>query len=89
MPICDEKKENHYSLLCAQMLRHFIKKRKRTKFCQFPSMIWKIPIVNHLFNFFIDLSCGGVDDILKKRTQHCDTTRRWDLNKRRFTSNFF
>jgi hypothetical protein len=34
---------------------------------------------------FIDFSRGGVDDILKKE----DTTRRWDSNKRRFTSNVF
>jgi hypothetical protein len=29
MPICDEKKENHYSLLCAQILRHSMKSKKK------------------------------------------------------------
>lgn len=29
MPICDEKKENHYYILRAQILRHFIKRKKK------------------------------------------------------------
>jgi hypothetical protein len=86
MPICDEKKENHYYILSAQILRHFIK-RKKKQVLPIPFNDLEDSNNESFILFFIDLSCGGVDDILKKRTQHCDTTRRWDLNKRRFTSN--